>query len=281
MAFAISCPHTAAWMRSFYALHEWVGLIAYRFGACPVTSAPSVPAPSWTGPAFAAFPGLDALSGSASDLLDSTGRERLFTSRPWYESFVAAGLQPDAAPLFFVLDDAAGKARAVLPCQRRSAGEPSVSSLTSFYSCDFRPLIAPDADANARPSISRRSLSQHLSAEAVIGFDSLDSGLPVLKPFLDGLRRPGRAVLRLWPFGRWWENVAGRSFPEYLAARDGALREVIRRNGGKLERAGATLSMVDAASTADEIEQGIADYEAVYCRKLEGGRALSAVSSQP
>ncbi len=31
-------PHTAAWVRSFYALHEWVGLIAYRMGACQATS---------------------------------------------------------------------------------------------------------------------------------------------------------------------------------------------------------------------------------------------------
>ncbi len=33
-------PHTTAWIRSFYAIHEWVGLIAYRLGACP-GSAPS------------------------------------------------------------------------------------------------------------------------------------------------------------------------------------------------------------------------------------------------
>jgi uncharacterized SAM-binding protein YcdF (DUF218 family) len=31
-------PHTSAWIRSFYALHEWIGLIAYRFGACPASA---------------------------------------------------------------------------------------------------------------------------------------------------------------------------------------------------------------------------------------------------
>jgi uncharacterized SAM-binding protein YcdF (DUF218 family) len=30
-------PHTSAWVRSFYALHEWVGLLAYRMGACAAT----------------------------------------------------------------------------------------------------------------------------------------------------------------------------------------------------------------------------------------------------
>jgi uncharacterized SAM-binding protein YcdF (DUF218 family) len=42
-------PHASAWMRSFYALHEWIGLLAYRAGACPAmpSSAPSAaPSPS-------------------------------------------------------------------------------------------------------------------------------------------------------------------------------------------------------------------------------------------
>lgn len=38
-------PHDAAWVRSFYAIHEWIGLVAYRLGACPATTSASVPAP--------------------------------------------------------------------------------------------------------------------------------------------------------------------------------------------------------------------------------------------
>ncbi|MDB5397014.1 MAG: hypothetical protein JWM91_4520 [Rhodospirillales bacterium] len=34
-------PHTTAWVRSFYALHEWIGLVAYRFGACAASGQPS------------------------------------------------------------------------------------------------------------------------------------------------------------------------------------------------------------------------------------------------
>ena len=39
-------PHTSAWSRSFYALHEWIGLLAYRMGACAATPVPVGPAPS-------------------------------------------------------------------------------------------------------------------------------------------------------------------------------------------------------------------------------------------
>ena len=38
-------PHTSAWVRSFYALHEWIGLVAYRMGACAATKLPSPPTP--------------------------------------------------------------------------------------------------------------------------------------------------------------------------------------------------------------------------------------------
>jgi len=39
-------PHTSAWLRSFYALHEWIGLLAYRMGACPATPLPAMPPPA-------------------------------------------------------------------------------------------------------------------------------------------------------------------------------------------------------------------------------------------
>ncbi len=31
-------PHTSAWTRSYFALHEWLGLLSYRLGGCPTVS---------------------------------------------------------------------------------------------------------------------------------------------------------------------------------------------------------------------------------------------------
>jgi uncharacterized SAM-binding protein YcdF (DUF218 family) len=52
LTFADFLPHTNAWIRSFYAIHEWTGLIAYHFGACPATpiEAPSESLPPVTDP---------------------------------------------------------------------------------------------------------------------------------------------------------------------------------------------------------------------------------------
>jgi CelD/BcsL family acetyltransferase involved in cellulose biosynthesis len=199
----------------------------------------------------------------AAALFDTVGGRHLFTSRPWYDAFLAAGLQPEAEPLFFVLAGG-GQPRAVIPCRRTRYGDPTVSSLTSFYSCDFQPLIAAGQDHAETAFDLGRQLADRLSGEAAFGFDSLDSTLPILEPLLAGLARPGRALLRYAHFGRWWENLEGRTFAQYLAARDGALREVIRRKGARLERDGATFAMIGAGATAAEIAAGIADYEAVY-----------------
>jgi CelD/BcsL family acetyltransferase involved in cellulose biosynthesis len=199
------------------------------------------------------------LPPAADALFASAGRERLFTSKPWFEAFLAAGLEPGAEPLFFILNGQGGP-RALLPCQRLAKGDPSVSSLTSFYSCDFRPLIAAD-DAAFDLGMAA---ADRLAGEAVFGFDSLDTEWAGLEPFLQGLARPGRALLRYAHFGRWWEEMRGRSFDEYLAARDGALREVVRRKTARLEREGSALTIVGPGSTAAEIEAGIADYETVY-----------------
>ena len=210
----------------------------------------------------AALKASPTLPPSAAALFASVGSESLFTSKPWFEAFLAAGLPPGAKPVFMTLDGPDGP-RAVLPCERTAHGDPSVSSLTSFYSCDFRPLIAAGDDAAFDLA---QAVADHLSDVAVFRFDSLDSTWPALAPFLNGLARPGRVLLRYAHFGRWWENLEGRTFADYLAARDGALREVVRRKTAKLERDGATLTVIGPDGTAAETDAGIADYETVYAR---------------
>lgn len=225
-----------------------------------------------SGPTLTSHESLDALPPSARDLFERAGAENLFSSLPWFESFVAAALPQGARPFFLVLAGADGRVQAILPCQRvsqdgeRGPGDAAVSSLTSFYSCDFRPVIAGDVDPKATAFALGRAGARHLASEPVVRFDSLDSTLPILEPFLAGLSCPGRAILRYGHFGRWWEALNGSTFEEYLSRRDGALRETIRRKGARLERAGAVMSMVglDGGDLPTEVAQAIADYETVY-----------------
>lgn len=200
---------------------------------------------------------------AAQALLDGPGSEQLFTSRLWFETFISNGLAEGAEPFFLVLGNDADP-RAILACQRHTDGAASITGLTSFYSCDFKPIIAADADPAVTAHSVGRAVSEAFRDNAVIGFDSLDSTQPETAQFIAGLARPGRALLRYAHFGHWWENVAGKSFSDYMAERGGALREVIRRKGAKLAREGATLTMIGPAASAEGVERGIADYEAVY-----------------
>jgi CelD/BcsL family acetyltransferase involved in cellulose biosynthesis len=214
-----------------------------------------------TGAALMVFSTLEALPPSAQALLDRAGADNLFASRLWFETFVASGMAGGSQPLFFLLTGKSGDALALLPCQRQTRGDTTVSSLTSFYSCDFRPLIAPGADGEKIAFDLGRALAAHLAGEAQARFDSLDSTAPLLKPFLAGLSIPGRALLRYAHFGRWSQDVAGLAYGDYLAARDGALRETIRRKGARLTRDGASFHMIEHD---DDLERGIADYRTVY-----------------
>jgi hypothetical protein len=218
---------------------------------------------------LACYGALADLPPAARTLLDAAGRETLFASRPWFESLIGAGLQIGSAPALFVLPDPAGVPLALLPCQRftgpeadRGPGLPRVASLTSFYSCDYRPGLRPDAEIPEAAFALGRGVARALAGEAVVRFDSLDPGQPWLEPFLDGLSRPGRALLRYDHFGRWWEPLDGRNFDAYFGAREGALREIVRRKGNRLAKEGATLAIV----ARDDLARGIADYETVYAR---------------
>jgi hypothetical protein len=125
-------------------------------------------------------------------------------------------------------------------------------------------LIAPGADASVTAFILGRTVSQEFRRHPVIGFDSLDLARIETAGFIAGLKRPGRALLRYAHFGRWREDVTDRPFADYMAARGGALREVVRRKGARLQREGAALTMIGADADDETVEQGIAAYETVY-----------------
>ena len=212
------------------------------------------------------FPSLDALPESAATLLDRVGDRHLFTSRLWFETFIAAGLAADTAPLLLALSDSDGNARALLPCQRlgadRGAGGADVASLTNFYSCDFRPLVADGADPLETAHALGQCIAQHFKADAVIRFDSLNPSLPAVCGFLDGLTTPGRARLTYDHFGGWTENVRDMTFDAYLGQRNGALREVLRRKGNRLNRANGSFEIIENG----DIDAALAEYDAVYAQ---------------
>lgn len=215
----------------------------------------------------AAYAGPDDLPDDARLRLEAEGKVSLFAGLPWWRTFVDAGLPPDAHPAFLVIRDPADRLVAILPCQRfgaavadRGPGAPAAASLTSFYSCDYRPILADGLPAKEAAYAAGRAARRVFHEAPVLRFDSLDASWPELPAFVAGLGGAGRIVLRYDHFGRWSEDLAGQRFDLYWAARAGALREIVRRKGARLARDGADLVI------ERDPERAVAAYEAVHAR---------------
>lgn len=160
---------------------------------------------------------------------------------------LAAGIPDDGAARMVA------HGAAVLPVLERPGRAPQ--SLTGPYTTLFRPLLpaaATEADWQEAGAGLARALRPVLVLEAV------EAEGAWLAPFLAGARAAGMRAARFDHFGNWHEDVAGRGWAEYLAARPGRLREAIRRRSGRAE-----FSLVTGGP---ELEPGIAAYEDVYAR---------------
>jgi|YNPBryunderm2012_1023409.scaffolds.fasta_scaffold03727_2 hypothetical protein len=189
----------------------------------------------------------------ATPLFDSPDRGIFFSTRLWYETLITHALPAGAEAVFATDPDRV----VLLPLLRRSGW---LSSLTTIYSIAWRPLVAPGATPE-RVAAAGRALARALRGGAPVTLELLDPDEPLLAPLLAGLRA-GR--VRAAPFaqaGNWHETLAeGEGWEAYLAARDPALRNTIRR---KLARAERSFRLVVADAPGPGLEAAIVAYETV------------------
>lgn len=201
--------------------------------------------------------GIADLPASALALLAAAGHFAL--GRAWFDNLIENGLEPGSRGLFCALKRG-GDVRALMPLCRGAGGD--LGSLTNLYTCLYRPLIAAGEPADR---IARRlgvAVGRLFRRQPLGRIDGLPGEWPALDAFAGGLAASGLAVRRFDHFGNWCEPIRGRSWPEYLAARPGSLRELLRRRGRRLRQNDALHFEVVAAPSA--VPRGIAVYEAVY-----------------
>jgi CelD/BcsL family acetyltransferase involved in cellulose biosynthesis len=211
----------------------------------------------------------DEIPANVQVLWKEGASANFFLSPWWFETIADAGLDSNERLAIGVLDaEGNGKPCGILPTRRvkRRLIGPLIRSelraLTGMYSCYFRPILAQSTKADAAAEALGWCLGRAVSRSELIHLDALDAGWPALPAFERGLAKAGLIVERYDHFGSWWEDVEQRSFEDYLRDRGGALREMIRRRGRALERAGRVKYQVIAG--ADELAEGIATYERVY-----------------
>jgi CelD/BcsL family acetyltransferase involved in cellulose biosynthesis len=220
-----------------------------RSGCC--TGAPS---------GLAVFDGLAQLPADALALFERAPDRDLFCGIAWYETVLACCVAADAAPRFVVCGGA-GRALALLPMQIQAGGR-HLASLTTVYTCRYQPLCDPDADAAALTA-AFVAFARYCRALPTVRLDALDADAPWLPALLTAAASAGLASRQFAHFGNWQERVAGLDWARYLAARQGQLRETIRR---RLARAGRDGGRFQLVTGGDALEAGIAAYQSVYAR---------------
>jgi hypothetical protein len=195
------------------------------------------------------YDSVDDLPPSALRLLGPD----FFATPGWYRTVVAHALPPDTRAVFLTLSDPAGVV-AVFPMMvaGRSAG-----ALTTPYTCEWRPLLAPGLSS---PEAARVwcSFGAWCARFATVRLDAMDRA--VSDTIAAGVVAGGVIPLPFDHFGNWRQSVVG-DWNGYLRERPGYVREVLRRRSKRLEQSGARFTVMTAAT---DLERGIAAFERVY-----------------
>jgi hypothetical protein len=202
------------------------------------------------------YHGIECLPAGCDDLF-AAARD-FCLGKAWFRNMTANGLAAGMHASFGALMQG-GEAVAMLPLQNGAKGE--LRSLTNCYTCLYRPLIATEEHAD---DIARRlghAVGRLFSRRPSVRIECLPADWPALDGFIDGLSAAGLSVRRFAHFGNWYEPIRGRGWEEYLAARPGNLRELLRRRKRRRERADLRFEVIERP---EELSRGIAAYETIY-----------------
>ena len=205
------------------------------------------------------FASPDALPADTDGLFATS--PGLFHSRAWWRTVAAFGMPQHAKPCFLLArtDDTP----AALFALRRPDSGGALASLTTPYTCEYTPLLAPGLSAVAQAEIFA-AVARFCRGWATTRLDALPEDWPALPACLDGARAAGLSVVRFAHFGNWREDVRGLDWQGYLARRPGALRETIRRKLRRgAQRQDATFTIITRPM---DLQAGIDAFEQVYAR---------------
>ena len=202
---------------------------------------------------------LEHLPPGCRELFES--EEEFSLSHGWFRNMIATGLAPYHEARFGVLTEEE-RVVAILPLQYSNTN--GYGSLTNCYSCLYRPLIASDTDLCEIARSLGRELGRINSSWPLTRIDCVPADWPPRAAFSEGLNAGGLVVRQFDHFGNWHEALDGRCWAEYLAARPGNLRELLRRR--RRQNDGVTGLTCEIIRTEESVARGIQAFETVYTR---------------
>ena len=211
-------------------------------------------------PPPAGWAGSSALPPELRAGLALRASESLFEELGWFDLLEDACASPGARPLVLASRD--GGMLAMLR-EEGSPLAPRLCSWTSFYSCDYAPLLGSrpwgaQADALLDAVAARRP------RVATLALDSMRADRVDVPALAQALRARGWPVRIREQAPNRYEDVRGLGWEGYIAARDGRLRTTIARATRRfLRQPGATLRI---AREGWDAEAALAEYLDVHQR---------------
>jgi hypothetical protein len=206
-------------------------------------------------------PDFRQLPSGLACVFETVAEDSFFTLPAWYDLMARYGV-PAGSKIRVYTDERPGSAMALLLCSTAREAGRCLTSLANFYSVEHSIISGPGTGLDAGfAAILPEILSERPRWDG-IGLAELDPLDPSYHTAVRCLRRAGLLVECAFDSGTWYEETAGLSFADYVAARPSELRNTWRRKRRKVDRSNR-LSRAFFADGA-RIDQAIADYQTIY-----------------
>lgn len=191
----------------------------------------------------------------------------------WYEFLFEHVLSENYKfRLITVSDTSTGQYNAVLPLMlsRKVIAVPglfTLRSLTNYYSSTFEPIVFNNVDVAAACNSLVVALTELGRDARYLEFEPMPSTTALYEKWSSALSTRGYLIAHHRRFTNWFHRTEGQSFDDYLASREGSLRNTYKRKEKKLRKGRYKL---DILTDLDSLALALDDYETVYRQSWKG-----------
>jgi Acetyltransferase (GNAT) domain len=215
------------------------------------------------------YAGLEALPRHYDALFQESERESFFNGALWYQALLAAASEPDDELRLYGLEENGSSHPLALlltsssPRVRGPCGARLLRGCQNVYTLQFSPLLSAEC------SDHKRAIYELIGAVAeerprwdAISFAMMDRDSQVFEYLLAALHDSGMVTEPYFQFGNWYEDIDGRSFDAYLAARGKSAKKTLAWKARRFAR--RPDSSFEIYTGGEGLERAMAAFKKVY-----------------
>ncbi len=206
-------------------------------------------------------PDFRRLPAGLASIFESRGQDSFFDLPAWYDLMARHGVSAGTEIRAYTDERPTAPAAMLVRTVPGEIGR-SLTSLANAHSLEHGLLYGAGAEiASGLAAILSEIFSERPQWDC-LSLSELDPRDPSYAELADALRRAGLLVAYSLNSGTWYEETAGMSFADYVAARPSQLLNTWRRKRRRIERSERLTKSFFRQDIG--IDQAVADYETVY-----------------